>query len=320
MFKHTSTQESILKRRQVLGLAITAAWGLRAQANTGTDIAPSPSAPSHYAPLVALEKRVGGRLGVTMLDTATGTTVGHRQSERFGMCSTFKLPLAAMVLRKIDQGALRADQWVPLARTDLVAHAPVTTANLKKGGMTVLALAEAAQTTSDNGAANLLLGLVGGPTGLTALLREAGDTVTRLDRLEPHMNYVPRQDPRDTTTPAAMAQTTVKLLTGDWLSERSRATLIDWMVATQTGEQRLRAGLPPHWRAGDKTGTGMSPGMVDKYNDIAIAWPTGRAPIVVTAFYETAIAHKGGMRGEDEAVLAEVGRLATQWHKELAAP
>ena len=85
------------------------------------------------------------------------------------------------------------------------------------------------------------------------------------------------------------------------------------MQATETGTQRLRAGFPPGWRSGDKTGTGMAKGMPDKYNDIAITWPPGKAPLIVTAYYETATNSGGEMRDEDQAVLAEVGRIATQW-------
>lgn len=313
--KNMTNPPKTLNRRHALGLA--SAWlvplMLHRTAHAVSALAPTAAASHSYAPLAALERKVGGRLGVTFLNTETGASVGHRANERFGMCSTFKLPLAAVILRKVDQGGLRLDQWVPYTTADLVAHAPVTTANLPKGGMTVGALAEAAQTTSDNPAANLLLGLIGGPAGFTALMRELGDTTTRLDRMEPHMNAVARQDPRDTTTPAAMAATLQRILLGDWLNPGSRALLIDWMIATETGAKRLRAGLPGNWRAGDKTGTGMAPGMMDKYNDLAIIWPPGKAPLIVTAFYETAKSHGGKMRDEDQAVLAQVGRLAAAW-------
>jgi len=235
------------------------------------------------------------------------------------MCSTFKLPLAAAILRAVDQGRLRPDQFVPFTKKDLVAHSPVTRDNLAAGGMTVIELAKAAQMESDNGAANLLLALLGGPAGFTAILRELGDTKTRLDRYEPHMNLLLNGDPRDTTTPAAMSQTIRTMLTSAWLAPASRELLISWMIATETGRKRLRAGFPSTWRAGDKTGTGMARGMKDKYNDIAIAWPnaaspasTAGAPIIVSAFYETGVAH-GKMRDEDQAVLASVGRIIATW-------
>lgn len=280
---------------------------------TGTQgVQPHPSSADTTKALADLERSVGGRLGVALLDTASGQITGHRLGERFAMCSTFKLPLAGAILREIDQGRLRPDQWVAYGKADMVAHAPVTTQNLKRGGMTVIGLAEAAQTTSDNPAANLLLKLIGGPAGFTAILRSTGDTTTRLDRFEPQLNNVTGLELRDTTTPTAMARTTAHLLTSEWLSTASRETLIGWMVATATGTLRLRAGLPVAWRAGDKTGTGMVPIKHDKYNDVAIAWPPGKAPLVIAAFLETRYSHQN-MRDEDQAVLAEVGRIATAW-------
>ncbi len=262
--------------------------------------------------LVELEQKSGGRLGVCILDTATGRRLAHREDERFAMCSTFKLPLAAAILREADRGKVKLDAFVPYTKADMIAHAPVTEANLDKGGMTIGALAEAAQKQSDNPAANLLLKRLGGPAGLTQFFRDLGDTVTRVDRYEPEMNRVVPGDERDTTTPEAMAATIeMILLTDRVLTQRSRDLLIQWTIDTQTGVKRLRAGLPKDWRAGDKTGTGYDD-IAGKVNDIAIAWPPGKAPIVVTAYYNTA-GPADDIRDEDQAVLAEVGRIAAAW-------
>lgn len=264
------------------------------------------------AALAAAEKAVGGRLGVGILDTGSGRVVGQRLDERFAMCSTFKLALAAMVLREADAGRLSLDERIVFTKADLLSYAPVTSEHLAEGHMTVAALAEAAQTTSDNTAANLLLRRLGGPARFTARLRDAGDTVTRLDRLEPTLNLVVPGDNRDTTTPRAMAMLVAKYLTTDYLSAVSRERLIDWMVATTTGQKRIRAGFPAGWRAGDKTGTAQADEMTDKVNDIAIAFPPGRAPIVVTAYYDSA-RKTGATQAADEAALAAAGRAAVTW-------
>jgi beta-lactamase class A len=256
-----------------------------------------------------LEQESGGRLGVAVLDTGSGRVWGHRSEEAFALCSTFKLLLAGAVLQQVDQGKLKLDQWVPFNRADLVEHAPSTQPKVKGGGMSVVDLVEAIQRTSDNVAANLLMRLVDGPEGLTKWLRGLDDAVTRVDRWEPEMNRVPVGEVRDTTSPAAMAATTAKLLVGDVLSQESRARLIGWMQATQTGARRLRAGLPASWRAGNKTGTGLHPSMPDQVNDVAIAWPPKKAPWVVAAYY-SAPDHAGtNLRTQDEAVLAAVGRI-----------
>ena len=261
------------------------------------------------AALQSLETRGGGRLGVCILDSRTGHVVGHRLDERFAMCSTFKLPLAALILREADQGRLQLGDVVRYTQKDMVPFAPVTSQHLRDGGMKVGALAEAAQVTSDNVAANLLLARLGGPTGFTARLRELGDRQTRLDRLEPELNLVLPGDERDTTTPRAMAETASRLLTRDVLTPASREQLIDWMVKTRTGDRRIRAGLPKDWRAGDKTGTATADTMTDKINDVAIAFPPGRSALVVVAFYDSS-RRSEEVRDQDQAVLAEVGRLA----------
>ena len=302
-------------RRQAFRIASASLLAATASARAGASPLRPPFKSTTKA-LADLERKCGGRLGVAILDTGSGQLTGHRLGERFAMCSTFKLPLAGAILREIDQGRLQRDQWVAYGQADMVSHAPVTSQHLDRGGMTVAALAEAAQTTSDNPAANVLLNLIGGPAGFTAILRTAGDTTTRLDRLEPQLNLVTGQDLRDTTTPVAMARTTAHMLTSEWLSAESRATLSAWMVATTTGKKRLRAGLPQDWRAGDKTGTATDPSMRDKYNDVAIAWPPGKPPLVITAFLETRSSHNE-IRDEDQAVLAEVGRIATVWSRGL---
>ncbi len=292
-----------LTRRQIL--AATAGLLARPVGARGQTPAPADA-------LAALEARAGGRLGVAILDTGTGRAVGHRLDERFAMCSTFKLPLAALVLREADAGRLRLDERLAFTAADLESYAPVTREHVAEGGMTVVALAEAAQTTSDNTAANLLLKRLGGPAAFTTALRALGDDTTRLDRLEPDLNLVLPGDPRDTTTPIAMARLIGRCLAGDALSAAARERLAGWMVATTTGMKRIRAGLPAGWRAGDKTGTAQAPSMTDKVNDIAVAWPPNRAPLVVTAYFDSRRRSNETQAG-DEAALAEVGRIAAAW-------
>lgn len=137
--------------------ALAACSGVRREDVEG---APTPLANALTDELAALEQRSGGRLGAYVLDTASGEGHGYREDERFGMCSTFKLSLAALVLREADKGRLALDDKLPFSRANLVDHSPATEPHAEEGGMTIAALAEAAQLTSDNTAANLLLARV----------------------------------------------------------------------------------------------------------------------------------------------------------------
>jgi beta-lactamase class A len=246
-----------------------------------------------------IEERVGGRLGVAVLETGSGRMTGRRLEERFPMASTFKALLAGAVLARADAGLDRLDRRIRFSRDDLVAWSPVTERALGDDGMTLEALCEATVTTSDNAAANLLLGAVGGPAGLTAYLRGLGDDVTQLDRTEPSLNEARPGDPRDTSSPAATAATLQRLALGNALSPPSREKLQRWLRDNRTGGTRLRAGLPAGWEIGDRTGTARN----GTSNVIAVLWPPRGAPLVVAAF----LTGSGAAPAARDAALAEVG-------------
>jgi beta-lactamase class A len=263
-----------------------------------------------------IEHKAGGQLGAFILDTGTNTGFGWRVGQRFAMCSSFKLSLAALVLRQIAAKRLHAGQHLAIARTALLPNSPRTTP-LAGRSMTVLDLAEAAVVTSDNTAANLLLRRVGGPPRLTAFWRTIGDDVSRLDDFEPALNRVPEGEVRNTSSPRAMAGTVAKLLSPGVLSADGRDRLLGWMHASETGGRRLRAGLPGDWWAGDKTGTGLPEDLPATYVDLAFVRPPQGAPIVITAFLRT----PGPQPAIDpvaEAALAKVGTLAARWAKSRA--
>jgi beta-lactamase class A len=262
----------------------------------------APSLDEVVAGIAALEQKYGGRLGVAIFDLATMRTIAHRGDERFAMCSTFKFLAVLFVLARVDNGSERLERRIVYDAGQLVPYSPITEKHVGGNGLSVGELCEAAMTLSDNTAANLLLDSFGGPQALTAYLRSIHDLTTRLDRREPELNEAASGDPRDTTTPVAMLAILHWMVFQNTLSPASRQHLIAWLVANKTGDRRLRAGVPQGWRVGDKTGSGGN----NTVNDIAVMWPTSRAPIVVTAYYTESRAD-GDAR---DKVLAEVGRLA----------
>lgn len=262
--------------------------------------------------LKAIEAAAGGVLGVWAIDTATGQSLGWRAEARFAQCSTFKLSLAACVLRQIERGAIAPGEILPYAAADLLPNSPITGQHVAAGGMTVLALAEAAQKTSDNLAANLLLRRIGGPPALTAFWRSLGDATSRLDRFETALNRVEPGERHDTVTPRGIAGSVARIVAGDGLEAAHRTLLLGWMRETATGVRRIRAGLPGSWVAGDKAGTANYDTLGTMVNDIAVAGPAGRKPLVIAAFYRTPVG-TGPVRPQDEAVLASVGALVARW-------
>ncbi|SNT08261.1 beta-lactamase class A [Noviherbaspirillum humi] len=254
--------------------------------------------------LEELEKAFGGRLGLFALDTGSGASLGYRDAERFPLCSTFKVMAAAALLRASERRPGLLAQRVHYRQSDLVEYSPLTEGHVDDG-MTVAALCAAAIQYSDNTAANLLLQVLGGPDEVTAFTRSIGDARFRLDRWETALNSAIPGDPRDTSTPAAMATSLQRLVLGEALAPAQRSLLRDWLRGNTTGAARIQAALPARWIIGDKTGTGS----YGTANDVAVLWPLRRAPIVL-AIYSTHPQEDAKGRSD---IVAAAARIAVDW-------
>ncbi|GAA3777603.1 class A beta-lactamase BlaC [Plantactinospora mayteni] len=224
-----------------------------------------------------MERKFDVRLGVYALAIGTGTVVAHRADEKFAFCSTFKGLAAAAVLHRNPLSHL--DTRIRYSKEDLTKNATISPKHVATG-MTIRQLCDAAVRYSDGTAGNLLLRDLGGPARLTSYLRSIGDTVTRMDRIEPAITEATPGDPRDTTSPRAIGTDYQKIVLGEALPPDKRAFLRDLLErnATEAGAQRIRAGLPKGWTVADKTGTGD----YGTINDIAVVWPPNSAPLVMS--------------------------------------
>ncbi len=193
---------------------------------------------------------------------------------------TFKFMLAAAVLDQSQSQPNLLNKHINYHESDLLSYAPITRKNLAHG-MTVSELCAATIQYSDNTAANLLIKELGGLAAVNQFARSIGDQMFRLDRWEPDLNTARPNDPRDTTTPAAMAASMNKLVLGDALRPAQRSQLAVWLKGNTTGDATIRAGAPTDWIVGDKTGSGD----YGTTNDIAVLWPTKGAPIVLVVYF-----------------------------------
>mgnify|MGYP005812750425 CR=1 FL=1 len=246
-----------------------------------------------------LEQRENGRLGLAARQG--GRQMSWRATERFTYCSTFKLFLAAATLERVARGEERLGRAVPVTAQDMMSHAPVTGPAVG-GALTIEALCRSMVELSDNPAANILIREMGGLDSWRNWYRSMGDSITRVDRLEPELNLVDGE--RDTTTPDQAVADMAQLLAPDQtrLTPGHQALLERWLTDSPTGPNRIKAGAPEGWRVGHKTGTSS----LGPINDIGVIWPPEGAPIFVAAYYE-------GPETDDfavgEAIIAEaVGR------------
>ncbi len=249
--------------------------------------------------LGALEDRFKGRMGFAF--ASEGVRGGWREDERFVYCSTFKMYLAAAMMLRAQSGLDDLNRAVPVTQADMIPHAPVTQKAMGKT-LTLTELMKGTVEESDNPAANILIREMGGLDVLRQFYRDLGDTTTRVDRLEPEMN---RWDgDKDTILPAQSVRNIERLILSETspLKSEMKRLLLEWMVASPTGQNRLKAGVPEGWTVAHKTGTGG----YGPANDIGVLYPVEGAPIVVAAYFHGSDQSTDAQR---EAAIAEATRL-----------
>jgi beta-lactamase class A len=292
--KHCANRRSILLGAAAFPLlSACATWGGATRADAAAQ-----------RQLSLIENELDGRLGLFACATADGRRLDYRSDERFALCSTFKLMLAAAILKMSEQQAGLLQQVLSYRPDQLVEYSPITARHVD-AGMSVAGLCAAALQYSDNTAGNLLIERLGGLAAVTEFARSLGDRQFRLDRWETALNSAIPGDPRDTTTPAAMGDSLRRLVLGDALAPAQRAQLCAWLGGNTTGAARIKAGIPASWTIVDKTGGGS----YGTANDIAVLWPPQRSPVVV-AIYTTRRAPAAPPRNE---LIAAVARVVVDW-------
>ena len=250
-------------------------------------LAPAPALASdpdqHLAATIdEIEQDLDARVGLVIRDTGSDWSVSHRADERFLMASTFKTMLCGAVLNRVDAGEIDLAEPIAIKAEDILDYAPVTE-KMVGNTMTVGDLCQAALDMSDNTATNLLIDRIGGPQSVTNFLRAIDDPISRVDRREPELNTFTPGDPRDTTSPDAMVSTMQSLLTGDALSLKSRAQLVDWMSAGSVTGALIRASTPEGWQVADRSGSADF-----NRNIVAMVTPPNRKPYFIAIFLSDA--------------------------------
>ncbi|MEM8794498.1 MAG: class A beta-lactamase [Pseudomonadota bacterium] len=248
-----------------------------------------------------IERDLGARVGFYMHDTQTDAKLSYADNDRFPLNSTFKLLACGAFLSRVEAGTSRLADTVSLEDLEIVTYSPAIEDHVS-AGKTEVSFDEACRmmlSVSDNSAANIVLGEIDGPAGLTAFLRSIGDDQTRLDRWETALNEAVPGDLRDTTTPRAIAHSMEQLILGKAISPASQTLLQEWLSHHSVAGDLFRAALPSSWSIADRTGAGG----YGSRSIIAVLYPPDRNPIIATLFMtETEASFK-----DRNAAVARVG-------------
>ena len=282
-----------------------------------------------------------GRVGICV--QAQGKPVCHLGDQRFSIQSVMKLLVGIATLDAVDRQSLKIDTKIRIEKKDGSVFTQPIMDKVGAGGYeaTIGELVRSANIFSDSAAADILLDRLGGPSAVQQVLERKGIRGVRIDRTERDLQShvkgltwkpeyadpkvldtaiaaVPearrdaaylayQRDPRDTSTPVGMADLLVKLAQGKLLSAASTKFLMGVLEETETGPDRLKAGVSGGWRLAHKTGTsGGWKGLNVATNDVGVLIAPDGTRIAIAVF----VADSTEDDARRAAVIADAARAA----------
>jgi beta-lactamase class A len=323
---------------RLIAIAATLMLAAPAQATTGTT-------PVQFE-IARIAQPLEGMVGVAAwrLD-GRGPHVLVNADQRFPMASTFKVAVAGAVLSKVDRGELSLNQLVPIDHSMVVESEGIAQTFKHSGvSVSVLNLLELMLTVSDNTATDHLVKLAGGPDAVTAWVRGQGVEGLRVDggtaEIVRRFFHIPEgsfpealaaavkanpqleersdkpsvefdADPRDTSTPLAMARLLERIFTGKALKPASTQLLTGIMERNTTGKARIRGRLPEGTVVAEKTGT-----IGGSVNNVGLVTLPGSAGKLIVAVF---IKQSTKSVEDRERVIADIARALYDYYLFTAA-
>jgi len=213
--------------------------------------------------IVRLADGANGRIGVAVLDLATGQEFSVLGDQRFPMASTSKIAIAATYMEGVERGRWSLSSEFPLLIPVRSEPFSSVKAPVRRGKhLPASQLIELMITRSSNSATDALLAAVGGPDAVNDWMRRAGieefqltRDIATLVRDDGEIDPARAVDLRDSATPRAMTELLAGLYQGRWLSKSSRQVILGAMERCITGKRRIPALLPAGAFVAHKTGS-----------------------------------------------------------------
>jgi|SRR5271170_230937 len=254
-----------------------------------------------------------GKVGVYVRNVETGATVAINADETYPMASTYKVAIMVQVFRQVEAGKMSLDERVTLKQSDLRPGSGLFQYMAPGIAPTIHDLLLMMITVSDNEATDILLNRVGA-ANVTATLKNLGIQNIRVDRsteqlisdwlgaadpqfrgktaaeMLAHPDAFGKltqeqldkagqsftDDPRDHTSPRAMAQLLEKIIKSEAASEKSCRDMLGIM---QKQEHRGRISR----YLGEMTTATKSGTIGATTNDVGVLY-VGKQHIVITVY------------------------------------
>lgn len=259
--------------------------------------------------LKVLSEGAQGKVGLSVIHIESGKSISINGKSQLPLYSVFKLPVAIVVLKEIEENRLRLDQKIHVTPAEIVPGTPGNTALWQKPiDVTIEQLIDYSISRSDNTSNDKLLQLVGGPLKVTERMRSLG--FQNLDIHSTSAEFIKSRQNPNTGSAEDLAQLLAQLHQGKILQSSQLNLLIGFMQRATTGLRRLRGDLPAGTLVADKTGSGEQDAVTrvaKTTNDVGIiTLPSGRGHLAIAVL----VSESKLPDAAQEKFIAQVARAA----------
>ncbi|GAB0156525.1 class A beta-lactamase, subclass A2 [Chryseobacterium sp. Alg-005] len=221
-------------------------------------------------------------VGISVLGIENGFTYHKNGEKKLPMQSVFKFHIACAVLDFVDKGKLSLDQKILLKKSDLLENTWSPMRDKYPDGNVEITLNEIIDYTvamSDNNGCDILLRLIGGTKTVQKFMDSKGvtDFQIRFNEEEMHQDWNVQYENYSTTH--SIVQVLKKFYDGKLLSKKSTEYLMNIMLGTKTGTNKMVEQLPKNTPVAHKTGASgkNKDGLTGAENDMGIVTlPNGK--------------------------------------------
>lgn len=232
--------------------------------------------------LTDLTKTFRATVGVAVIkDNKTIVTLNNE--EHYPLMSVFKFHVAVAVLDKMarehvslnDSLLIRASEIKENTYSPLRKKVPHGERNQQIFKLPFHTLLYYSIALSDNNACDILIRYVGGISQVRRFMKHIGIKGLHLTETESSMHEDIMKCYNNWSTPISVAGCLKKVCEGDVLQGEYKKFLVDTMLSTTTGAEKIKAGLPVNTPFAHKTGSSdrLSSGIMIGDNDAGIVNP-----------------------------------------------
>lgn len=252
-------------------------------------------------------------VGVSIYGIETKESLNINNEKHYPLESVFKFHIALTILDMVDQGRLTLEKKIYIKKSDLLPNTWSPLRDKYPKGNVKLPVSELIKYSiqeSDNNACDILLKLIGGADVVNDYINKIGinDTSIKVNEEDMHKNW--DNQFKNWTKPSASTDLLKIFYERKILSKKSHDYLMDVMLGTTTGTNRIKKQLPKGSLLAHKTGTSdTNKGITAGINDIGIVTLPNKKHFAISVY----VTESKENANTNEKIISDIAKVTSDY-------